>query len=297
MLKRDTSTAPIHIQKLLVALANHLHPDPMDAPGIACVLGKRQFHPEIGVYTIATQGLSGADAIVLQELIDQHGSSLPALHPRMTDPEISKFLNAFRALPNGPNWEPKIDSDEDRMRRRELRADTRRDHAALLRAEIAAGTVRIFDVNRVRQTTLQFAVDSFISREDAQAYVSAVGLSLADVMNESVPTSANAAISEPKAGSPADQSKPMQISELPSSVKSDPDEEKAEKKPKRPYHKLTKADKEVVSRLLDSGNIARAKETFKMSEASLKKVKSRYDRAMAEANSHTASHPFGRIVQ
>lgn len=177
----------------LSCLAKYICPDPPRVSGISCVLGKRVFHPfdksnssSDGLYS-GTDPLTNADKELLQRLLAQHGDSLPDLEPEMSNIEIDKFLQAFRAISDRPmDWEPRIRSAEDRIDVVRRRLDAYAKHNARLTKEVARGKVRIFDIDRVPQDAPHPQVYSFLTREDAQAYLDSVSLSLHVVLAEDV---------------------------------------------------------------------------------------------------------------
>ncbi|PBI87815.1 hypothetical protein BKP43_38810 [Variovorax boronicumulans] len=293
----DDSTSPIHFEKFVYAIANHLCPEPPNEPGIACVLGRQYFQPGPGngLYSVPTKGLSSSDAAVLQALIAKHGDALPALRPKMSDGDIAAFMSAYRALVDRPDWEPKIDSDEDRMKRREERAEIRHVHAELLKSEIAKGRIRIFDIYRIPQIALQAAVHSFLPREDAQSYASGAGLSLRALMNESpvapilpspVADTGRAVAIAPALAilTPATDAAPIAEPQL--------EARHSDSKPVRKNRKWSMSEKKMLCGLLKAGEAAQAQEYFGKTLKYLKLVAKRHLADMAEAESRTADDPF-----
>lgn len=173
---------PLRYDEFLFAIAHHVAPDPSDEPGMACIMGKRCFHKETESYT-TTDEMSPVERDELAQLLKEHAHTLPNLHPRMTDGEITHFLNAYRSIDKRPmQWEPRICSQEDRRRLRERRGEIRLQHNARIIEAIAQGRIRLFDANRVAQSAPHFQIRSFLTSEDAEAYLQSAGLSLAEIV-------------------------------------------------------------------------------------------------------------------
>lgn len=180
------SNEPLRYDRFLFALAERIAPDPTCDARLPYISGKERYNEPFGLIT-EEPTWTQEDRDELVELLQLHASTLPPLHGKMTDEEVAAFHRAYRSISERPEWQPHIFSDAERRQLREERLDIRLAHAKFLKQAIAQGRLRLFDAHRLPQQGPQPDVHSFFTREDAQAYLEPLGLTLAEVLGE-VPT-------------------------------------------------------------------------------------------------------------
>lgn len=179
---RSPSPPPdlIKYNELLHAIAKYLHPDPIDAPDLPGVVGKRSIDRKTKVWSKTTD-LTAEDQAHLRELVIKHVGALPPLRAVMSRRQMLTFRRAFLKLEHRPEWEPVLRTELDIERLRHSRGDARRLHDAALKDEIAQGRVRHFDSDRIPAVP-HFERITYLPWEDAQAYLAAGKLDLQLVM-------------------------------------------------------------------------------------------------------------------
>lgn len=102
-------------------------------------------------------------------------SALPPLTYPMTDDAISRFLEAYMALPQRPSWVPTIITWDTIRRRLEEQYAAAEAHKKAIREEIAEGKISACDKKRVPMRTL--SIETLIPRSGAVEYLKRCGLS------------------------------------------------------------------------------------------------------------------------
>jgi len=186
MLAPSQTAGLIGYQDLLHLIAKTLHPDPPALFGLPGVLGKRRFHPDVGVHA-AREPISAEDQDVLRALLLAH-EDLPPLRPLMNDREVDTFLRAYRALPARPSWEPALCTEHDVAKLRSLRQSARQVHDAALKEAIRQGRMRHFDIDRMAVMPNVHLI-TYVPREDVQSYLRPMALDLQAMLHGQDPVS------------------------------------------------------------------------------------------------------------
>ena len=124
--------------------------------------------------------LTDEDRAKLRALLD----SLPPLTYPMTEHAISRFMDAYLAYPERPNWMPEIITWETIRQRLEEKNAATEEHKKALRQEIEEGKVSACNTRRV--PTRFLAIDTLIPRSSAVEYLNRCGLSVKEELHPAV---------------------------------------------------------------------------------------------------------------
>ena len=111
-------------------------------------------------------------------------NSLPPLTYPMTEYAISRFLNAYIALPKRPSWIPTIISSYRIRRRLEDQCAATDEHKKAVRQAIEEGTLSARSMGRV--PTRSLSIDTLISRSSAAEYLKRCGFAVSEELNPAV---------------------------------------------------------------------------------------------------------------
>ena len=124
--------------------------------------------------------LTDEDRKTLEPLLN----SLPPLTYPMTEFAISRFLDAYMALPKRPSWVPTIISSYRIRRRLEDQCAATDEHKKAVRQAIEEGTLSARSIGRV--PTRSLSIDTLISRSSAVEYLKRCGFSVSEELNPAV---------------------------------------------------------------------------------------------------------------
>ena len=99
--------------------------------------------------------------------------SLPRLYGTMSTAEIGAFLQAFRSLPDSPNWEPVIQAGEESFSRKDQRMSALLDHQRSITKAVELGQLRA--ITRNRTPTRSLHIGDLLLRDDAKQYLTGCG--------------------------------------------------------------------------------------------------------------------------
>ncbi len=99
--------------------------------------------------------------------------SLPRLYGTMSTDEIDAFLQAFRSLPDRPDWEPVIQAGEESYSKKDQRLSALLDQQRSIKKAVELGQLRAITRNRTPTRSPQ--INDLFLREDAKQYLTDCG--------------------------------------------------------------------------------------------------------------------------
>lgn len=159
----------IEAWQLTRLIATATRPSLKLSEGVDCVAGKRVYvSEEVGMLPV--RHLSKAETETLTKLF----KDLPKVRAGMSESETNEFMNAFRAHPDKPDWEPYFVTEGDITKREYEIQNLQDSHMKVLKDMNAAGSLISYDINHIPTKLAGFNV--FVSRATALQYLKTVNI-------------------------------------------------------------------------------------------------------------------------